>query len=900
MNFFYLLLLMIPINGISQNSSCSTMFGICDGDDLTLQSGVSNSEPGNDYGCLGSQPNPSWFYMEVSSAGDLDFTLSAPSDIDFIVYGPFTDYNSAISNCGQLGSVGAPIVDCSYSGTSNETPYIPNAQVGELYVILVTNYANSVQNATFTQDSGSGSISCSIAPPTCDAEVGTFMVQKNGVTTVLDISLCSNESFTINSNQDYTLPPDTIPAPQGDGIYTGELMYLIYDDLPTSNTPSIDPNFTGTIISGESITSTNSNTDPIFQQLGLNSGTYYFVPVTGDDGEGSGPNDNGGLHWDKDNNGCYELGDPISVTYLPIQTFYGLTDCSSLTNGVTFDFSTIFTTIQIESTGEGDLLTPSINYGEIIKFENLMYNDVVSFTATDQSGCQSTGNYTFDGPAFQNVTVTDADDCPSTTDGNVEVTINPASGSGTITVSMNGAPISGPTYQLEANAGTIVNTILTDQNGCAVQNQSTIGSAGHYINLTEVTSEHSDELCFGDESGYAEVSATPLPSGNITTISWQDPNGIDYPGTATNNFQDNMMPGTWVVSVTDDIGCQTSIPLLIEEGVIMNTEVTETIHLSCFGSNDGTISVGSQNPDITFIWDINNPTNTSGSTASTQNNLSAGEYLISASHTNGCTEEISATLNQPNEILVTDNIANESCTNYSDGKIIIMSVQNAQQPINYIWDLGEGATNPNIYSNLALNLPAGIHNLKIVDQNNCEKLMEYEIELLDSIYFSTLDFENCTSNDGGYVSAEAEGGIGNNFNYLWTNLDYNDTFNGQTWSNIYEGTYQIMVTSESNCKIYDTLILNCLSLGYLENKLTDISIYPTLLTSTNEITIVTEINNNQDVMFFEIYNLNGQRVYKNEINNQVQNIVIEIASGEYIYKFIKNDETVKTGKLLKP
>ncbi|MBK6525884.1 MAG: hypothetical protein IPG07_10235 [Crocinitomicaceae bacterium] len=49
--------------------------------------------------------------------------LFAPSDIDFIIWGPFDDLAEATSLCGQMGvSSKAPEVDCSYSGTNNEFP----------------------------------------------------------------------------------------------------------------------------------------------------------------------------------------------------------------------------------------------------------------------------------------------------------------------------------------------------------------------------------------------------------------------------------------------------------------------------------------------------------------------------------------------------------------------------------------------------------------------------------------------------------------------------------------------------------------------------------------------------------------------------------------------------------
>ena len=71
------------------NTNCANMSGICTNTGITFQanSGVpdaSTSNPGNNYGCLFSSPNPAWYYLEISQSGSLSMTLSAAQDIDFI------------------------------------------------------------------------------------------------------------------------------------------------------------------------------------------------------------------------------------------------------------------------------------------------------------------------------------------------------------------------------------------------------------------------------------------------------------------------------------------------------------------------------------------------------------------------------------------------------------------------------------------------------------------------------------------------------------------------------------------------------------------------------------------------------------------------------------------------
>jgi len=147
---------------------CSNLEPICTdvGISFTATSGVADASitnPGNNYDCLITQPNPTWYYLEIANSGDIIMNLSAGSDIDFIIYGPFASLADAEANCNSYSNV----VDCSFSATNNETPQILGAVVGEVYVMLVTNYANVVQNITLTQSGGSGNTDCTIVnPPT--------------------------------------------------------------------------------------------------------------------------------------------------------------------------------------------------------------------------------------------------------------------------------------------------------------------------------------------------------------------------------------------------------------------------------------------------------------------------------------------------------------------------------------------------------------------------------------------------------------------------------------------------------------------------------------------------------------------------------------------------------------
>ena len=106
------------------------------------------ADPGNSYGCLGSQPNPTWFYLPISDPGTLNLTIQQSTDInfatnnldvDYIVYGPFSNPTTPCATAFTT----ANIVACSFSGAPVEYPIIPNAITGQYYLLMVTNFSNN-------------------------------------------------------------------------------------------------------------------------------------------------------------------------------------------------------------------------------------------------------------------------------------------------------------------------------------------------------------------------------------------------------------------------------------------------------------------------------------------------------------------------------------------------------------------------------------------------------------------------------------------------------------------------------------------------------------------------------------------------------------------------------------
>ncbi len=122
---------------------------------------VEHAESGPYYGCLYTQPNPAWFFVKMDEPGDVIININAQSygsffDVDFCCWGPFS---ALPESSGELTQ--DKVVDCSYDSSVPTVCMIPSeAQTGEYYVLVVTNYANMPGDLTFTLGGGTGSLEC--------------------------------------------------------------------------------------------------------------------------------------------------------------------------------------------------------------------------------------------------------------------------------------------------------------------------------------------------------------------------------------------------------------------------------------------------------------------------------------------------------------------------------------------------------------------------------------------------------------------------------------------------------------------------------------------------------------------------------------------------------------------
>ncbi|QNJ98117.1 T9SS type B sorting domain-containing protein [Constantimarinum furrinae] len=188
--------LFLSINVFSQGGTCSVIEPFCAGDQSLIFANCNNTdpscnataEPGPDYGCLGTQPYPAWFYLQVDQSGNLNFQIVQNTsfdingnptgtglDVDFICWGPFNQGDN-LCDYTQLQSFNE--IACSFSPAPVENFTIPGAVSGQIYVLVITNYNQSAGFIKLEQTNagqpGAGSTDCSILTTQTGCEGETF------------------------------------------------------------------------------------------------------------------------------------------------------------------------------------------------------------------------------------------------------------------------------------------------------------------------------------------------------------------------------------------------------------------------------------------------------------------------------------------------------------------------------------------------------------------------------------------------------------------------------------------------------------------------------------------------------------------------------------------------------
>ncbi|MBN4052355.1 PKD domain-containing protein, partial [Sphingobacteriaceae bacterium AH-315-L07] len=315
---------------------------------------------------------------------------------------------------------------------------------------------------------------------------------------------------------------------------------------------------------------------------------------------------------------------------------------------------------------------------------------------------------------------------------------------------------------------------LVDDNGCKYT-YAFILTEPDSLKAIVITS--TDINCTGDDDGTAKASAY----GGTAPFSYAWGNGqtiAQATGLDANIHQ---------VIVTDDNGCTATDAVMIIEPDPLSISVINFTDVSCNGDNDGQVVVAASGgtAPYNYAW---NPNVSSSSTA---NNLTADNYMATVTDKNGCQDQISQTIGQPNAITISSTITNVSCSGDSDGSIDI-AVSGGTTPYTYI-------NTDNSTSPTASNLTAGSHCITVTDDNNCPASkceVVTEPPALSATITGTIS-ATCNGYSDGQIDLDVSGGT-KPYSYDWSPATTEDL------SGAPAGPYTVIVTDANGCTSTDS------------------------------------------------------------------------------------------------
>ena len=671
-NYFPIVILLFflsPFISFSQGSTCANIEPFCAGVEAyifpncndTDSNCAPTAESGPDYDCLFSQPYPAWFYLQIDTPGDLDFEIVQNTefdtngdpigtglDVDYIAWGPFAqgddlcDYNQ-LQQSNQIG--------CSYSAAPIENFSITNAQTGEIYVLLITNYNQSAGFIKLVQTGGIGTTNCDIIF-TCSVDID------NGDQVLCDDSettLTTTTSGPVESYQWYLNNTEIVGATTDNLIVSESGIYKVIINGVECEQPAEDE----VNISFPELFSVDLGEDQGF----CDAASFEIVPNI--------------------------EGDTSNVTYL---WSTGETT-PTITVSVSDSYSLIITSETCEVTGVVNLLfedTPLFDLGEDFEtcFENTIQLDAtpsnvdVSSVTYSWSTGETTSIITVDEAGIYTVTASfgncEIEDSITISD-RTDLEINLGEDFETCfenTIQLDATPsnvdVSSVTYSW--STGETTSIITVDEAGiytvtasfgnCEIEDSITISDRTDLeINLGE-----DFETCFENT---IQLDATPSnvdvssvtyswSTGETTSIITVDEAGI-Y--TVTASFGN--------CEIEDSITISDRTDLEINLGEDFETCFENTIQLDATPSN---VDVSS----VTYSW-------STGETTSIITVDEAGIYTVTASFGN-CEIEDSITISDRTDLEINLGEDFKSCV----GESWTLTATTTEEEISYQWYLNEG------------------------------------------------------------------------------------------------------------------------------------------------------------------------------------------------------------------
>lgn len=383
-------------------------------------------------------------------------------------------------------------------------------------------------------------------------------------------------------------------------------------------------------------------------------------------------------------------------------------------------------------------------------------------TMTDNIGCSSIQSVTLTSPAELNsILNVISPTCGEEGNGSAEVIVTGGTAPYSYRWSNGGNESS--IFDLEGGLYTLT---ITDNNQCELIEEVEISTPGNI----QVQEQIYAEACSEEASGVIEL----VISGG------QEPYEIIWSTGESDSSIENLGTGEYIVTITDNNGCQSINNYSIISGEALQIDFLLT-QPTCFDSEDGSIEIiSNEETTLGYVWE-NEESN------AYRDNLISGSYSVTISNEFNCEEILTFELFNPVQLEINSDLKNESCFDESDGRISL-SISGGTGEKEIAWS--NGLSDAEISD-----LKAGIYDVVITDENGCSLEQSFEIFNPDQLLVQgEIDQNICSPENDAMINLVVEGNQGD-IEVSWSNGT-----NALIQNELSPGIYMVTVTDENACE----------------------------------------------------------------------------------------------------
>ena len=435
--------------------------------------------------------------------------------------------------------------------------------------------------------------------------------------------------------------------------------------------------------------------------------------------------------------------------------------------------------ITVSATGGTGTLQYKLNDGNYqagVTFSNLGAGGYV-VTAKDANNCTASitvGVVNTGSPSLTVLSTTNVS-CKGGNDGSIVVI--GSGGTGTLQYSLDGEDFASSGSFPNVAAGVYPVTVK-DATGCTRVLVITITEPA----ALSVTASSTPVSCNGGNDGKIRIVSA---SGGIGTLTYSL-NGTNYQSGI--NFL-GLLAGTYTVYVKDVANCVATTTVTVEQPAAISI-LTATTNSSCFGSNNGSITVTASGGTGRYVYSLDGinyqPTRVFAE-------LSAGNYTVYVKDGNNCViVKLNVIITEPSQVAAAVTTGNSTCSN-SNGSILVTGSGGSGLGYQYSAD-GINFNSTGLFSNLA----AGTYYILVVDGSGCGRIVSATVQDSDgpSIAASTSTNVSCNGgNDGSITITSVTGGTGQiTYSINGSSFQVSNVFTGLT-----AGNYTVVVKDANGC-----------------------------------------------------------------------------------------------------